>query len=266
MTAFKVSREQLLETLTAALEPQAYALAMWEGGAAGFDRVDQWSDADVMVVVRDGYVEQAFEATEAALAALSETSFRFRLPEPTWHGHSQCFYSFKDASPYLMLDIVFIQESSTADRFMQAKTHGNPRVCFDKAGVVVEEPLDIEAMMTKMQSDLEMDRMKLDLFWILTAKEIHRGNGIEALSFYTNYVLRPLLAALRITHCPQRHFYTTRYIQYDLPEAAAERLERLFFVRDLEDLQVKYEQARAWYYEVADAVEWEAVRGKLEAA
>ena len=266
MSEYSVSREQLLEALVGALKPQGYALAMWEGGAAGFDRVDRWSDADVQVIVKDGFVEQAFEVIEAALAELSEMDYRFRLPEPTWHGHSQCFYRLKDASPYLMLDIVFIQETSEADRFMQTKTHGKPHVWFDKAGLVQETPLDIEAMVAKMKADLAADRMKLDLFWILTTKEIKRGNGIEAISFYMNYVLRPLLAVLRTTHCPVRHFYTTRYAHYDLPEDTAKRLMELYFVKDLDELQGKFEQARDWFYETADAVDWEAVRGKLEAA
>lgn len=266
MRNYTVSREQILEEIAAALEPQEYALAMWVGGSAGFGRVDEWSDVDAQVIVKDGFVEQAFEVVEAALAELSEIEYRFRRPEPTRHGHSQCFYSFSDASPYQVLDLLFIQESSESDRFMQFKTHGKPLVSFDKAALIQEEELDIETMLEKMKADLEMDKMKLDLFWVFTTKEINRGNAIEAITYFNTNVLQPLLEVLRITYCPVRHFYITRYVYYDLPEDVVQRLQSLYFVKDLDDLQVKFEQAREWFYQVAEAIDWDVVRGKLEAA
>jgi hypothetical protein len=264
MEEYRIKRTHLLAALQTALEPQEYTLAMWEGGAAGFGRVDQWSDADVQVIVKDGFVEQAFTSVEQALSELCEIDYRFRLPEPTWHGHSQCFYRLKDASPYLMLDIVFIQQSSEADRFMQFRTHGQPLIWFDKVGLVKEEPIDIEEMISKMQASLDGARMRYDLFWILTTKEINRGNSIEAIAFYQGYVLRPLLEVLRILHCPVRYFYATRYAHYDLPAEVADRLAALYFPADLKDLNAKFEQARAWFYHLLDEVDWDMVRARLE--
>lgn len=265
MEKVTVTRDALLNTLVSALKDQDYALAMWEGGAAGFDRVDEWSDADVQVIVKDGFVEQAFEDVEAALAALTETDYRHRLPEPTWHGHSQCFYRFKHASPYLMLDLVFIQQNSQADRFMQFRTHGQPLVWFDKAGLVVEEPLDVGGMIEKMKAAVDSARMRYDLFWILTMKEVHRKNEIEAFAFYYNFAVMPLLEVLRIEHSPARYFYRTRYPQYDLPAAVTERLTDFFFVRDLADLEAKFAQARDWFAEVVKALDWERVEARLAA-
>lgn len=262
MENYRVKREDLLKILVGVLEEKDYALAMWEGGAVGFNRVDQWSDLDVQVIVRDGFVEQAFEDVEAALADLTGTDYRFRLPEPTWHGHSQCFYRFKDASPYLMLDLVFMQENSEADRFMQFKTHGEPLIWFDKNGLVVEEPLDVEGMIEKMKAAVESARMRYGLFWIMTMKEVHRRNDIEAFIYYFNFVVRPLHEVLRITYSPVRYFYN-RYPHYDLPEEVAGRLARFFYIRDLEDLVEKFEAARGWFDEVVAGVDWESVRKKL---
>lgn len=265
MEKFPIQREDLLHTLVDALQDKDYALAMWEGGAAGFNRVDQWSDADVQVIVKDGFVEQAFEDVDTDLAGLADIDYRYRLPEPTWHGHSQCFYRFKEASPFLMLDLVFIQESSQADRFMQFKTHGQPKTWFDKAGLVVEEPLDVEAMLEKMEAVVESARMRFDLFWILTMKEIHRGNKIEAFAFYYNFAVMPLLEMLRIIHCPVRYFYRTRYPQYDLPKDIADRLAGFFYVRDLAALEEKFKQAREWFDALVSQLDWGAVRTKLPA-
>lgn len=265
MGDYRVNRDDLVKALVDVLEEQEYALAMWEGGAAGFDRVDQWSDLDVQVIVKDGFVEQAFGDVEAVLADLSETDYRYRLPEPTWHGHSQCFYRFKDASPYLMLDLVFMQESNEADRFMQFATHGKPKIWFDKAGLVVEEPLEIEGMINKMQSAVDSARMRFDLFWIMTMKEIHRKNDIEAFTYYYNFAIRPLHEVLRITYSPARYFYN-RYPHYDLPDKIAERLTGFFFVKDLKDLEEKFEAARAWFDQIVAQLDWEVVRKNLSEA
>jgi hypothetical protein len=62
------------------------------------------------------------------------------------------------------------------------------------------------------------------------------------------------------------NFLSTRYAHYDLPEDVAHRLMALYFVRDLDDLQTKFAQARQWFYQAADSVDWDAVRKQLEAA
>ena len=40
------TRSSILTTLRAALEPLPYVHAMWEGGAAAFGGVNEWSDGD----------------------------------------------------------------------------------------------------------------------------------------------------------------------------------------------------------------------------
>jgi len=263
MPDYLLKREAVLETLTDTLADKDYALAMYEGGAAGFDRVDEWSDVDVQVVVRDGSVEQAFVDLEAALARLSETDYKYRLPEPTWHGHSQAFYRLKDASPFLMLDIVFIQESCEAVRLMQVRTHGQPIILFDKVGMIGEEPLDEPAMIEKMKAAVEANMMRFDLYWVLTEKEILRKNEIEAFHFYYNFAVMPLQEMLRIIYSPVRHFYR-RYPQYDLPPEIAKRLASFYYISDLDALKVKFDEARAWFAELVDQLDWDEIAHKLK--
>ena len=262
MPEFKLTREQLLDTLQATFEGQDYALAMYEGGAAGFDRVDEWSDLDVQIVVKDETVEQAFADLDKALASLSETDYHYRLPEPTWHGHAQAFYRFTDASPFLMLDIVFIQVSSEADRFLQFRTHGQPRILFDKVGAIVEEPLDEAAMIEKMNAAVEACKMRFELFWVLVEKEIYRKNEIEAFHFYYNFAVLSLQEVLRIMYSPVRHFYR-RYPQYDLPPEITGRLTGFYYISDLETLKVKFDEARLWFTELVDSLDWDEVAAKL---
>jgi hypothetical protein len=66
-----ITREQLVNVVRDTLEEQPYTLALWENRATGFDRVDEWSDADVKVIVKDGTVEQTFEDLDASRLAES---------------------------------------------------------------------------------------------------------------------------------------------------------------------------------------------------
>jgi hypothetical protein len=264
MTAeFKIGREDVLSALVSALEPLEYVHAMWEGGAAGFDRVDQWSDLDLQMVVADDRVEETFKRIEDALRSLTEIELKYRLPEPTWHGHSQCFYRLRDASPFLMIDLAVMKENSEADRFMESRIHGVHRMIFDKTGAVQDKAVDVDEHLKKIQGRLETLKTMFDLFWILVPKEINRGNSIEAVSFYMNYTLRPLVEVLRIKYCPIRFFYYTRYAHYDLPPEVVTRLETLYFPKDLETLAKYRQEAEDWFWEVFDEIDLGEVRRKL---
>ena len=105
-----------------------------------------------------------------------------------------------------------------------------------------------------MKERLSALRVTFDLFQILTLKELERRNDIEALAFYQGYTLRPLVEALRIRFAPTRYNFHTRYVQYDLPADVVQKLEALFFVKDVFDLRAKREQAERWFYQALDEI------------
>ena len=86
---------------------------------------------------------------------------------------------------------------------------------------------------------------------------IERRDDLEALTFYQGYTLRPLVEALRIKHAPTRYNFHTRYLQYDLPGAAAQRLQRLYFVADAADIRAKRDEAERWFYQVLGEIRLE---------
>jgi hypothetical protein len=253
-----LSRHEILNAITTALEPKEYVQALWEGGAAAFDRVDQWSDIDLMIAVDDDHVAETFDQLEACLRSLSPIARQYNLPEPAWHGHSQRFYQLQEASPFLMLDVVVLKRSSE-NKFLQPELHGDADVHFDKSGVVQTEPFDWPALKEKLRARLETLRVNFDLFQTLTLKEIERGNAIEALGFYLGFTLRPLVEALRIRYRPARHSFHTRYVYYDLPADAVKRLEDLYFVAGLAELRDKQAQAERWFDETLAAIDLEAI-------
>jgi predicted nucleotidyltransferase len=57
-----VTRDALIKTLVEALKPLDYVHAFYESGAIAFNRLDEWSDLDLYVVVDDGRADDAFVA------------------------------------------------------------------------------------------------------------------------------------------------------------------------------------------------------------
>ena len=82
-----LDRPTLLAAFRAAFEPLPYALALWEGGSAAFDKADEWSDIDLMLAVDDDQEETAAAAVKDLVTALGGAALRHLLPQPTWHGH-----------------------------------------------------------------------------------------------------------------------------------------------------------------------------------
>ncbi|HOG48827.1 MAG TPA: nucleotidyltransferase domain-containing protein [Anaerolineae bacterium] len=258
-----VTRATVLAALRDALEPLPYVYAMWEGGAAGFDRVDEWSDIDVQIDTADDHVVDVFAATDRALSGLSPIELKYELPQPTWHGHAQAFYRLRDASPFLFLDFVVIKHSNP-DKLIQPEIHGRPVVRFDKAGVVAAPPLDRQAHLAQIERRLQALRACFDLFQVLTLKEIHRGNPIEAIAYYQGQTLRPLVEALRIRYNPIRYNFFSRYVYYELPPEVVRRLEPLFFVAGLDDLRAKREAAERFFHETIEAIDLAQVAALLD--
>jgi len=258
----KLTRKQVLEAMTEALEPLDPVLAFWEGGAAGFDRADEWSDIDVQAIVTDCEVEMAFGAMDKAVKKLGGADAKFRLPEPTWHGHSQCFYKLKNASPFLLIDFAVMKEHTEADRFDVWATHGKPKIIFDRKGLLKEKKIRPARHAKAMMMRLDTLKNLFEIFHVMPLKETNRGNHIEALFFYLGQTYRPLVEVLRMKHCPQRYSYATRYVYYDLPPKVVRRLESLTFFPP-EEMEAKVAEAAEWFWATADSISEAEIRSRL---
>jgi len=263
MTTSLLTRQQILDALEGALKPLDFVHAMWQGGAAAFGRVDEWSDIDLQFDVDDDRVAETFSVIEDTLTRLSPIDFRNEIPQPSWHGHAQVFYRLRDASPYLMLDIVVIRHSNP-NKFLEREIHGRAVVRFDKSGVIDPPPIDRDGFVVMLRDRLEALRRSFHVNRILTLKELNRGNSIEAFSFYQAFTIRPLVEVLRIQYAPFRHNFHTRYIHYDLPGDIVARLERLFFVPSAEDLRERHREAEEWFDEVSRGIDFDRIRRAME--
>lgn len=131
----ELTREIVIQTLVDALEPLDYVHALWEGGAAAFDRIDEWSDIDLYLVVDDKRVDETFLAVEAALKSMSLIKQKYNVSHPPESGLFQTFYKLEDASEYLIIDLAVLTLSSP-DKFLETEIHGNAVFYFSLLGQI----------------------------------------------------------------------------------------------------------------------------------
>ena len=249
MNERKVTRDHVIKTLVDALKPLDYAHAVYEGGAIAFNRIDEWSDIDLYLVVDDDKVEEAFLVVEEALRTLSPIKQKYEVKQLPWPGVSQAFYRLEGASEYLLIDFVVLK-SSGPEKFLEPEIHGKAVFYFNKSDRVKAPVLDRDSLTNSLRERLVRLKDRFATFNVFVQKEINRGNYIEALGFYHAVTLGSLVDALRIKYSPFHHDFKTRYIQYELPNEIVEKLERLYFVKDEKDLQEKYREAADWFKEI----------------
>jgi hypothetical protein len=254
MNRKRLTRAQIIQALVNAFKPLDYAYAFYEGGAAAFNRVDEWSDIDLYLVVDDDKVDEAFLTFDKTLKSLSATKQKYKIPQSPFPGVYQAFYRLEDASEYLLIDLAVLKISSP-DKFLEPEIHGKVVFHFNKLGKVRCCPLDKSALTKKVLERLERLKARFAMFNNFVQKEINRKNYLEALDLYHLLTLATLVEALRIKHNPVHYDFKMRYVHYELPQDVVQRLEDLYFVSNKEDLQKKYREAVEWFHKLMSTID-----------
>ena len=255
-------RQRILELIIATLQPKDFVIALWQGGSAAHGHTDEWSDIDIQVIVEDERVQETFDILEESLKTISEIRFKWRVPEPTWHGHSQCFYHLEEASPFLFIDFVLLKQSHP-NHFLEIERHGKLAIAFDKANLLVQPCLNRSEHFSRMQERLATLIKTFDFSQILVTKEINRGHLVSAISNYHTYTLQPLVELLGMLYRPERYDFRTKYFYRDFPAEVIARVELLYCVMNLAELASKQQQAEVLFAEtlpqLREVLEREAV-------
>ncbi len=252
------TRDEVRSALRAALEQQAAVLAMWEGGSTAFRRDDDLSDLDLYVLAEDDSVEQMFGVVESVLHELGGVSAHLRMPEPSWHGHSQAFYRLTEGAPHLVIDLV-VMKRSTEGRFLDRQRHGEPVVFFDRVDEIEPEDIDPAEQQELVSQRIDWLRSMLAMFADFVDKDLQRGNTLGALDAYRSTVLRPLVELLGIRYCPYRYDFGPRYALYEFPADVVERLEALSFIGDPTSLPELRREVEEWFGEIVSEIETHGV-------
>jgi len=250
----KLTRDIIIQTLVNALKPLNYVHAFYEGGAAAFNRVDEWSDIDLYLIVNNEKVNEAFLAAEKALRSLSPIKQKLDVPQTGWPGVFQAFYRLEDASEYLLIDFCVLNLGSS-ETFLEPEIHGNVVFYFNKSGKIKPPQLDKAALSKKVQERLKRLQARFAMFNNFVQKEISRGHYIEAIDLYHGLTLATLVEALRIKHNPMHYNFRMEYLHYELPSKTLKKLEHLYFVKDAEDLQEKYYEATKWFHKTIEEID-----------
>jgi len=248
-----VSRDDILRVLQASLEPLDYVNAMWEAGAISWGRLDQYSDIDLQIDIKDDRVKDAVKVVEKALRSLSPIQKRYEVVNAS-HGHWQCFYKLEGCTDFLLLDLC-IMKHGAKDKFLELEVHGEPVFYFNKRNSIRTKGLDKKAYAKKLGARLERIKARLDLFNCFVEKELQRGNHLESIDIYRSVVLGSLTEVLRMKYNPLHHDFGTRYLHYELPPAVVKKLKSLAYIKDERDLRKKHKAAHRWFYKVVSGLD-----------
>ena len=243
-----LTRHDLRAVLREKLEKIESILAMWEAGSHAFERVDEYSDLDIGLLVGEGTLAEGWAAVDGALERVGGFDVRWENPVHIFKGMTQRVYRLRDASPWLHLDIGIFQEP-VEDLYLQAQRHGRAEVMFDSTGRVAPPAWDAEKHLRQMREALHQEVMRWTIYFGFFRKELARGRSIDAFGFYFGLTLRPVLNVLGMLHRPDRWDYGFRYAREDLPADVVARLERLCYVADPNQLLQKLADADALFNE-----------------
>jgi hypothetical protein len=260
-----LTREAVIQAVVKALRPVDYVHALYEGGAAAFRRIDEWSDIDLYIIVDENRVEETFQACEDALASLSGIQQKYEIPQTGWPGVYQAFYKLENTSEYLIIDLAILTPNSQ-EKFLEPEIHGNAVFHLNKNNSIKLPHLDTEAFAGKLHARALRLKQRFRMFNIFVQKEINRGNTLEAIDLYHVVTLASLIEALRIKHNPLHHDFKLRYAHYELPEGVVKRLESLSFVKDQKDLQEKYTEASKWFSETISEINCDQIERRGRSA
>ena len=245
-----LTREEIIQSFRRDLEPLDYIYAFWQSGSVAFNRVDEWSDIDLYLVVEDEKIQETFANVEKTLTNLSPIEQKYEILQNPFPGVAQAFYRLRDAGEYLIIDLAILKQS-TPEKFLEPRIHGKSIFYFNKSNRVTIPEWDEEAWRRRLEERSKRLEERFRIFNNFIEKEIQRGNYLEAIDLYHNLTLSTLLEALRIKYNPIHFDFKMRYVHYELPPDVLKRLEKLYFVRSPAELEDKYREASRWFAETA---------------
>lgn len=220
-------------------EGDADIRVVFVGGSAVTGGYDDHSDLDVEVLATPGEAVAAYR--RLLVAALHDFSVHqvWELPEATWADGRQAFLNLTPDAGDLSVPtrIIDLHVSDLADhhRYVDARRHGEPLLLHDPERLVELRPDDEEEMaQARGEAVAQIAARRQTAVWLVN-RAIARGQLAEAVAFHLQFAINPLVRLLRIVHCPARHDFGLRYLDTDLPEGYAARVEALLPGPDLAD-------------------------------
>jgi predicted nucleotidyltransferase len=232
-------QEKIRNEIKEMFQKEEKVLAAFEGGSAATGYLDEYSDLDLGIVTDDDYVEEIFKQMEEYLEQNYGVKHKFRMPEPNWHGHSQCFYILKESPATFYVDFL-VEKESNPNRFTESDRHGNTIIWFDKKELIDTTATPDEVTLKKCQRQFNFISTYLPFMYIDLEKQLLRGLYIDACAIYMG-LLNRFVALLNIKYRPAKHDFGMRYLHRDFPEAAVKLVTQLMNNSSLEQIRENLE-------------------------
>lgn len=244
----KITRDAIIQSLKAELEPNRSVFALWLEGADAVAKVDAYSDIDIWIDAADGDEDDIFAEVECILSRLSPVDFKFEPKRPHPKIRQRLFHLA--GTPEFLIADVCIQSHSRVFWYTKGHPDNAVRILFDKCDVIEFREADEHQQKMEIQ-DREAELKETFLFYqAWTKKALKRGDFLEGFSYYEEMVLRPLIELIRIKYQPLKREFYLKHIKRDLPDDVVRRLEPLFKVGSVEDIEDNLRLASQWFDEL----------------
>lgn len=240
-----IERDAIISKLKDKFDCNDQVHAFWLEGSDAMECSDEYSDVDIWFDVEDKYTNTFVDEIKDTLAAISPIEFYYE----SGHSHPQLrqfFIRLKNTSKFLIIDMC-IQSHSREIEFIRQNKDEVVKIIFDKSGVIRFTDIDIDEYLASLEKRKKEIKATFEFFSVWVEKGIVRGNFLEALSYYHEYILSPLVEYLRIIHEPTKKSYRLKHIRRDLPCDVVEKLEYLYKVSSLDDIWTKTKEAIKWF-------------------
>lgn len=194
-------------------------------------RADLFSDIDLYVVADTPRHQPVLDTVERAVETATPIRHAWPVDPPPFPGVSQRIYLLDGAPRFFMMDCAVLTADG-ARQFLERERHGEPRILLDRDGTLGALPLDRARHDARMRQRLAQIRASWPVYRTVVEKELARGRSLDAIGFYFNGLLRPLVELLGMRYRPEKFDYGWRYLHYDLPADVQRQLESFAFVAD----------------------------------
>lgn len=249
-------KENIFETrkvIIAALKKELMAnpavKAAFVVGSDAANRLDEYSDIDLDMIVDKAGVEGVEKKVKACLEVFSP--IKTELTRTTQSGDLQKIYQFEKISKFLHVDVIYMTS-------MEGGVLDEPKinVLFDKEGLINPAELTKEVSEAEINEKIRerIDRIEKynELRQTYVERELKRGHFLGAFEKYRFLVLEILIEVLRMQYCPRKMEYSVKHIETDLPEELVREIEDLYKVSSLEDIREKNEKANRLLMQVVE--------------
>jgi hypothetical protein len=217
---------------------------MWLEGADATQTVDEYSDIDLCCSVQLGALTEVAEHARQILENFSPLDLIETLG--VGEDYQSTVFHLAGTSRYLLVDLdLFVGRGSS---FIEGDEIEKPLVLFDRRAVIQYTVPEQNEVAKKNRQHIQKLKAKMAQSSRIE-KYVKRGLFLEAYGYYCRWRLEPLVEILRIRYTPFHPEYYIVHISRHLPQNVLGRLEGLFKVNSLAEIEEKSQEALLFFEE-----------------